>query len=214
MKIGKMRKLLVILGVLVATGTGTGYVVNGKAGLDSFGKASAAVVNAIADPLSVLSDRSPGDRAAGALTQTKPARERELASSRTRAAPPGSPTERVLTSLRERPLVGEPDAQPIPFNNTAVPDLAPSPTAQVLGPTQTPGGTNILPIPPVNNGGGGGGGGGGIIVTPTPTPTGSPTPPVTPVPEPATWAMLLAGFFGIGIAMRRRVRAAAPLAGG
>ena len=29
-----------------------------------------------------------------------------------------------------------------------------------------------------------------------------------PVPEPATWAMMLLGFAGIGIAMRRRVRPA------
>ena len=46
---------------------------------------------------------------------------------------------------------------------------------------------------------------------PTPTSPATPTAPVTPtappvaaVPEPGTWAMLLAGFFAIGVAGRRR----------
>ena len=37
------------------------------------------------------------------------------------------------------------------------------------------------------------------VVTPTTTPT-----PVPAVPEPATWLMLLAGFVGIGLVLRRR----------
>lgn len=47
-------------------------------------------------------------------------------------------------------------------------------------------------------------------VTPvTPIDPVTPVTPVTPVaavPEPATWAMMLVGFFGIGAMLRRRVR--------
>lgn len=56
--------------------------------------------------------------------------------------------------------------------------------------------------------------------TPTGSPTGTPTAPVDPdgptaaVPEPATWAMLLLGFFAIGAATRRkRSLSAAPARG-
>lgn len=68
---------------------------------------------------------------------------------------------------------------------------------------------------------GGGGGGGGTVPGPdepeTPTPETPPTelppppvvpPVVTPVPEPATWFMLIVGFGAIGGAMRQRRRAA------
>ena len=34
--------------------------------------------------------------------------------------------------------------------------------------------------------------------------------PTAPVPEPATWAMMLVGFAGIGIALRRRSRSLVP----
>ena len=56
----------------------------------------------------------------------------------------------------------------------------------------TPGGGGGTP------GGGGGdpGNGGG----------GTPVVPVSPVPEPATWGMLILGLFGVGAALRRRAR--------
>ena len=52
-------------------------------------------------------------------------------------------------------------------------------------------------LPPGTNSGGGGGGGG---------PPGFRPPPVGVVPEPATWAMLLVGFFSLGARLRQAGR--------
>jgi len=41
------------------------------------------------------------------------------------------------------------------------------------------------------------------------TPPAAPPPPPPGVPEPATWAMMLVGFGGLGVAMRSRRRASA-----
>jgi PEP-CTERM motif len=60
------------------------------------------------------------------------------------------------------------------------------------------GGGSVVPIP---GGGGGGGGGGGTPIDPG-------TPPVTPIPEPATWASLLAGLALLTLLVRRQRRAA------
>jgi hypothetical protein len=49
-------------------------------------------------------------------------------------------------------------------------------------------------------GGSGGGGGGGVPVDPG-------TPPVTPIPEPSTWASLLAGLVLLALALQRQRRA-------
>jgi hypothetical protein len=57
----------------------------------------------------------------------------------------------------------------------------------------------------------GGGGGGGVFPFDGDLPIGRPLiPPLTtPVPEPATWAMMILGFFGVGVGLRsRRARAA------
>jgi hypothetical protein len=53
-----------------------------------------------------------------------------------------------------------------------------------------------------------------VVDTPTPTPTPTetppviPTPPVSGVPEPSTWAMMMAGMFFLGTALRRKSRTA------
>lgn len=65
---------------------------------------------------------------------------------------------------------------------------------------------------PGSSGGTGGGSGGGGIVSPSPGSTPPPTPlptatgpgVVSPIPEPATWLLLIAGFGAVGSAMRRR----------
>jgi hypothetical protein len=164
----------------------------GKASTGSGG----GLVAALKDPLSLFADRSPGERGSGALLSTKPPK----------------PEERVLSSERERDPLGVPPAAEDPAFSFAPDALANAlPQERVLGgerdgpfiplgsyydPDISPG--RFTALPP------GGGGGGGIPIDPG-IPTG--------VPEPATWAMLILGFFGIGMAMRRRGRSAAGLTG-
>jgi len=192
----RLRKGLILAGLLIATGTGAGYVVTDRNGHGlgaGISAASAAVTAALADPLAMFSDRSPGGRAAGALTQTKGPRERVASNVRHRPPPPKpqTPVERVLTSLRERPPIGA-DVPDLPFG--AVPPYVPP--VEVAGPPGSPPiGFPLFPgVPPL-----------GCCSTGGPTPPV--IPPVTPpggVPEPATWAMMLIGFFSVGAAMRRR----------
>jgi hypothetical protein len=85
------------------------------------------------------------------------------------------------------PPVTPPVAPPIvpPVDTTVTPPVAPP----VIGPS---------PGPPV------------VETPPTPNVPGVPVvpgvPPVGAVPEPATWALMLLGFFGLGGALRRRRR--------
>ncbi len=198
----RWRKGLILAGLLIATGTGAGYVVTDKNGNGlgaGISAASAAVTAALADPLSMFTDRSPGGRGAGALTQTKGPRERVATNVRHRppAAKPATPAERVLTSLRERPPIIA-DVPELPFG--ATPPYVPS--TAINNPPTGPGPFISPPIiiPPLTNGGGSSGGGGGCCTPPV-------IPPVNPpggVPEPATWAMMIIGFFSVGAAMRRR----------
>jgi len=52
-------------------------------------------------------------------------------------------------------------------------------------------------------------------VTPTPSPTPTPTPPQeSPIPEPATWLLMIGGFALAGTAMRRRRTARAGFLSG
>jgi hypothetical protein len=157
------------------------------------------IAAALADPLSVFAARSPGARAPGALTQTKPSRSK--GAERPVKLAEVFPSERVLSNVRTR----QPDVP------------ADLPDALFVGPVAGPAGgvvpgiDAITPIVPTGNGGipifapggvgpivPGGGGGGGEIPT-------TPTTPVTPsVPEPTTWLMMIAGFFAVGSALRSR----------
>jgi hypothetical protein len=187
------------------------------------------LVAVLKDPLTLFAERSPGGRAEGALLPTKPPRERVLSTIRERdptgtlpgvddpvvagvpeAAGPGGPApeERVLSGEREgfpggggapggfAPFGGAPGGL-IPENFATAPpggggpgDPGPSNPPGILDPSNPPGvnppGTN----PPGVN------------------PPGLLDPPGggAPVPEPATWAMMLLGFFAIGTAIRRRKR--------
>ncbi|QKR99137.1 PEPxxWA-CTERM sorting domain-containing protein [Sphingomonas sp. CL5.1] len=195
LNIAKRGRRLVLLGLLAASGVGTGYVaVDRSAG--GIGAAKAAVMAALADPLSVFSDRSPGARSPGALTQTKPARERTLAQVRERRHPAGAetPVEHVLASMRERPPFLDEGA--IPFDQVAGPLASP---ADIANPVPSVPGPGPIPsvFPPIITGPG--------PVNPPPV-TPPVTPPVISVPEPATWGMMILGFFGIGMALRRRSR--------
>ncbi|QQV76731.1 PEPxxWA-CTERM sorting domain-containing protein [Sphingomonas aliaeris] len=163
-----------------------------------------AIAAALADPLSVFAARSPGGRAPGALTQTKPSRAK--GTERPVKLAEVFPSERVLSNVRTR----QPDA----FAPTGLPD------AVFVGPAgdAVPGIDTITPVVPTGDGGvpiftpggigpvvPGGGGGTGEPPPVTPPPV---TPPVPPVPEPTTWLMMIAGFFAIGHALRSRRRGA------
>lgn len=152
------------------------------------------------DPLAILSDRSPGERQAAALVQSKP----HLAT---------GPSERVLSPVLERP------GTPIPANLDNLAERA----QELIDPGSVrdpgaPGGSIAPPLPipalPGAPGGAipppGGGGGGG------PTPPAPPAPPAPPivsaVPEPSTWIMMIAGIGLIGVQLRRRRPSAARAA--
>ena len=163
--------------------------------VESSNKARSAIRHALRDPYALLNGRSPGDRDAGALFQTK------LAYSR--AQPAGArPHQRVLPMERVRP----------PLGGGSVPGLGASPLgipASTLGPLG-----DSLP----NFGGGGPPSligntappfiGGGAVPTDAAAPTPAPNIPAAAVPEPETWGLLLIGVGVIGFAFRRRRRAA------
>jgi hypothetical protein len=173
-----------------------GHTAAGKAG-------RTGIIAALADPLALFAARSPGERGAGALLSTKP----------------GGPAERVLSEVRDRdPAAGDPPADPVgpitPDDVAALGNGLPSDGALpggAGGPGDggAPGGGSpfFAPFTPPSFGGAprdpdAGGpppGGPGII---PPPPLGG----VSTVPEPATWAMLILGFFGAGAALRRARR--------
>ncbi len=155
----------------------------------SFGEFPTAALAALADPMSIFAARSPGERPDGALTQTKLPANRTAGNSAGNT--PLTPSERVLPVIRTRPAIG-PVAGFIPPVG-----LSPGGSVPGAGGGQTglgnggggfgeflPGGGGVPP-------GGGGGGGGGII-------------PVSPIPEPATWLTMIAGFFALGGMIRSR----------
>lgn len=167
-----------------------------------------ALAAAVADPAAIMAARSPGPRAAGALTQTK-----------LRYAGPRAPVERVLGGDRTRPAGAAPAPGPdatttgalpvVPANAFGDPVAADAPGVFGTSPGLTPvGGVPVSGFVP-GVGGGGGGGDGGTGTTPPTTPV---DPPVTAVPEPATWLMTIMGFFTIGLGLRRRRAAPAPAA--
>lgn len=149
---------------------------------------STSVAEVLRDPLTLLADRSPGGRAAGALFSTKPPR----------AKPPAGPTERVLTVVRERkpPLVPEPEMWALPDQPLGYVPFEEPPQLFLVPENSVP---NIPVIPPFT------------FERPTPPsccavirPPAGPGGPA--VPEPSTWVMLILGFFAAGSAIRYKVR--------
>jgi hypothetical protein len=170
------------------------------------GSRTAALVAALMDPLSLIADRSPGERGAGALLSTKLAK--------------AGPEERVLSNVRDRPpAAGDADSGMLPPGNDL---FAPAPGSDVLGSNGGPSGGGIP---------GGGGEGPAGLGPPGFAPFGAPfagpegeiipgrapfvSPPTVPiasaVPEPGAWAVMILGFFAVGAALRRRGRKQAGL---
>jgi len=151
----------------------------------------------------LLSGRSPGERGTAGLINIKGA---PLGLSRS------APQQRVLPLLRSRgPIaLGEDpilDGAGAPFPSddafNAV-DFANTPDVETLLP---PGGTPGFGGPSFGGGGFPGFPPGNPGLLPTDDPT--PLPPVqSPVPEPATWLMLIMGFGTVGAALRRRTAVA------
>ena len=212
--------------LLVSGFVGLFFVAAVQQGDPATGKVSTTTLLAVLkDPLTLFAERSPGGRAEGALLPTKPPRERVLSTVRERdpsgtlpgvddpvvagvpeAAGPGGPApeERVLSGEREG-LPGGGGGAPGSFGG---PGFAPGPGGLIPEDFATAppgGGTPGNPGIPGDPGDPGvGPGDPGIPGAPPPgifDPGGG-----APVPEPATWAMLILGFFAIGAALRRRSR--------
>lgn len=156
----------------------------------------ALIAEVLRDPLSILAQRSPGERDPGALLQTKKPHTRVAAAGRPRAAPP-APTERVLSAVRTRPppMLGIDTlalGPIIPVIDAPVFPVPPPLTGRIL-----PAGVPIAfvnPPPSICCGG---------EVPPGP-PVTPPVVPPAPIPEPQTWLTMILGFFAMGWALRRR----------
>ena len=204
----RSRKTRATLAIVVLCAAGTAVIVTPARDLRMIG-------SALADPLSVLSDRSPGARGAGALTQTKPANSGSSLTSSEPGDGGHGATERVLANVRARPpAVGIPASSALPGTETLSSLGSPAAAAATPGEGGVPfasGGPGGVPalggFTPTSTGGGGGGpggggpGGGGESSGGTSS-GGVVTPPG--VPEPATWIALMLGFFAIGGALRYR----------
>jgi hypothetical protein len=189
----------------------TGTLVAGGALAISFGGVtSTTIASALRDPMSILGDRSPGARGGGSLADGKlgAVKLANIGADPVGATTPGGPTQRVLSGARpsSQPIITGASG-PAPGLVGSVPTSFANPGGGVAG-GAIPGGGVVPGTPPGGGGGGiffppgtgGGGGGGGVVPNP---------PTIVPVPEPATWAMMILGFGMIGAMMRRRARPSA-----
>ena len=176
-----------LVGLLVLSLFDLGHPAAGKAGKAH----KAGLIAALADPLAFFAERSPGERGGGALFSTKPGI---------------APSERVLSEVRDRdPPAGDPPAAdtfaPVTDEDlAAIPGGLPGGSGFPGGAGGAPGGPGFVSpfFAPFIPGGGDPGDPG--IVGFVPSPPGG----VGAVPEPATWAMMILGFFAVGAALRRR----------
>jgi hypothetical protein len=165
------------------------------------GSVTEAAAAAARDPMSVFAKRSPGHRGLGALFQTKAPAFVTTAIDRATGHKTPKPAidapEPASPAVEDEPVDAALIDAPEPFvENTAGLDLP------IVEPFYTP--------PESISGGPGGpiiqnfggdpttGGPGGLIAE----------LPESPVPEPQTWAIMILGFFGIGVALRIQARRA------
>jgi len=165
--------------------------------------AGAAAANENVD---MMSGRSPGERSRADMLKGKPvAAPARVARAlpRTRNARPAAAAVAPPAPVAAAPLLAPPGAASAPA--AIVPG---GPGGAFFGPAAPGGIFGFFPPPP--GFGGGGGGGGGVIITPSdetnPVPPDIvPTPPVAaPIPEPAMWVTMIAGFGMVGGMVRKR----------
>lgn len=198
---GRRWKRTLLLVPLMVTLIFAAAVEHGHPAAGKTGKGG--IMAALMDPLALFAERSPGERGGGALLSTKGAL---------------GPSERVLSEVRDRdPGLGDPPADafaPVtPEDIAALPDGLPGAGGSSGGPPGgggpggggAPGGPGFSPFFSPFTPGGGDPGDPGTVGSPPGT-TLPPPGGVSAVPEPATWAMLILGFFAVGIAVRRRAR--------
>jgi hypothetical protein len=178
----------------------------------------AMIVAALQDPLSLFSDRSPGERGPGALLSTKKGpHERVLSTVRDREPssdlPPGTDNpifsaippafESNSTPLPGDQFIGPPASGP-PFSNT--PFSFPGPPPGIPPEGTPPGGIPPGGPPPGGPPPGGPPPGGPPGGPPPGGPPGGPPPgtPPIPIPEPATLPIVILGLIAIGLAMCAR----------
>ena len=206
------RKGAAVLIGLLAVAVALGVALYSRATIPGFGPGSGSAgsrlvhaagagigqaIDGVKTVASMIAGRSPGERAAGELASLKHKRLpalHERALPKIRRAPPVSPLASIVAPPPVPPAVVPPVAGPLYNAVTASPPV--TSTLAQAPPTFFP----AMAPPP----------GGGFIVPPVvtqvtpPGPPGAPTPP--PVPEPASWAMMLIGFAFVGWKVRRSAR--------
>jgi PEP-CTERM motif len=175
----------VLVGLLFVAVTGSDHSAAGE------GSKRGGLLAALKDPLSLFAERSPGGRGPGALLSTKPnftPHERVLSMVREHELPdpvfPG--VDGPVTAVAPQSLASISDADPGDDPGSGDPAIGPASFAPFF-PGAQPGYPAVFPGPAF-----------------TPAPPSDPI--VSAVPEPATWAMLILGFFAVGVAVRRRGR--------
>lgn len=171
------------------------------------GQGRAALTQIVKDPAAMFEGRSPGERGAGAMYNTK---HKAVA----------TPSERTLANVPVEPaglpVVGD-AADPVATALFAQPDTPPADSVAPEGSAPMPAWFTpppvFSPIGRVDPIGGGEPSNPGGSENPGTTPV-NPVDPNTPppaVPEPATWLTLIVGLFSVGAALRyqRRVNASA-----
>jgi hypothetical protein len=204
--------ILLALGAAIAVGIATRPDLANLGGNRFANAVSQSVKNGVQGIKTVaamMAERSPGERAKGALASLKHKRLTELherALPKVRApSPPVSPLASIVTAPPAPPALPPVSQAPL-FGMVAAPPVTVPPVTGGGG--ATPGGPppfSDIPLP----------GGGGSIVPPiTTTQVPPPPPPASAVPEPDSWALMLLGFAFTGLALRRDRRRAALAATG
>lgn len=163
------------------------------------GQGRAALTQMVKDPAAMFEGRSPGQRGAGALYNTK-------------HKAVGTPSERTLANVPQDmglPVVGD-AADPVATALFAQPDAPPADSAVPEIPGTAPAWFTTPPLfSPIGGGipGAPGNPGTDNPGTDNPDNPGGPGTPPPAVPEPATWLTLIVGLFSVGALLRYQRRA-------